>query len=112
MRFDTPVTFEKVVVSGPDLRGNRQTTVETVETRLASVTNSALESVALEAHSAQGLGGKQKTAASLSQSALTVRIQGWMKKPFDQMRIFGRTYKAVQRRKLRRLETFVVTEVL
>lgn len=112
MRFDTPVTFEKISIAEPDLSGDRKVSTETVATRYASVTNSSLESVALAAGSTGQLAGGQKTPATLSQSALTVRIQGWMDKPFDQMRIAGRKYRAVQRRKLRRLESFVVTEVV
>lgn len=112
MRFDTPVTFEKVSIADPDLSGDRKVSTEAVATRYASVTNSSLESVALAAGSTGQLAGGQKTPATLSQSALTVRIQGWMEMPFDQIRIAGRVYKVIQRRKLRRLESFIVVEVL
>lgn len=100
MRMDTPVEFQTVTRGKMDpLTGNRADPVVTGKILYASVTDGASESLRLE-------GG----AGALKEKTLTVRILG-RAGPFDQLRIYGKIWKVIQRRTLRRMETFVVKEV-
>lgn len=101
MRFDREVIFQTEIPGRYDPQtGNRsEPTVRSV-TRFASVTNAGTEQIELS-----------HTAVTAAQGSLTLRVAGWVTDPFDQIVIDGKAYRPIFHRRLRRMETYIVSEV-
>lgn len=105
MRFDTLVTFEKVAFGQLDpITGNCSEQITEKADRWASVTNGATQALSLTS-------GSDRSPAMIAENTLTIRILGNVEESFERVRIGSKQYKVLQRRRLRRLETFVVSEV-
>lgn len=109
MRFDTPIIFERLKPGRYDAATGNHYPAEVEKTeRFAAVTNAGESALKLVSGDS---GGIHRAPARIAEGALTVRIQGAYEKPFDLIRIGGKAYRVETRRKLRRMETFAVSEV-
>ena len=99
MRFDTPVYFQLTSHGEYDPQTGDYGPEQLTETkRWASVTNTGAQALTL-------------VYGSLRQGSLTVRLQQHYDAPFDTIRIGEKRYRVDLTRPLRRLQTFVVSEV-
>lgn len=109
MRLDTPVRFERLIPGKLDqTTGNRLPPQTVSELHMASVTSGGTESLRMVTGSE---GGMHRSTATIPEGTLTIRIIGCVRIQVDQIRVGTKAYKILQRRRLRRLETFVVKEV-
>jgi hypothetical protein len=99
MRYDTPVYFQRVRAGAydPDT-GDYGTDTVAEERRWASVTSSGTETLTL-------------VYGGLRQDTLTLRLQTCCRVPFDRIRIGDKLYRVDFSRRLRRGQSFVVSEV-
>lgn len=99
MRFDTPVYFQRnqKAVYNPET-GNYDERPPTEEMRYASVTDTGDETLHL-------------LFGEIKQGAKTVRLQNRYDKPFDRIKIGGKSYKVRTARRLRVKHIFIVSEV-
>lgn len=101
MRFEREVIFQKQIPGRYDPQtGNRSDPAVWSVTRFASVTNTGTEQITLVGDGAHP-----------GQNLLTLRIAGWVTDPFDQILIDGKAYRPIFHRRLRRMETYIVSEV-
>ena len=98
MRFDTPVFFQTVKSEYDSSTGDYKEDVITEEQRLASVTDTGIETLNL-------------IYGGLKQGVKTIRLQNHYTKPFDHIRIGNKVYNVDRARPLRLKYTFVVSEV-
>lgn len=99
MRFDTPIYFRRTKPGAYDPETGDYGADEVMEDmRLASVTNTGAETLRL-------------VYGELKQSSLTLRLQTPYKSAFDSIRIGSKFFRVDRSRVLRRLHTFVVSEV-
>lgn len=98
MRFDVPVFFQRIQADYDASTGNYATAVVSETQRLASVTSSGGDMLRL-------------VYGNLKQDSLTIRLQSHYTEPFDRIRIGSKLYCVDMTRKLRRMQTFVVSEV-
>lgn len=99
MRFDTQVYFQRAEAGAYDATSGDYadgTVTETV--RWASVTDSTAQTL-------------QLVYGTLREGSLTIRLQQHYDAPFDFIRIGDKCYRVDLTRKLRRMQTFVVSEV-
>lgn len=98
MRYDIPVYFQTVQRGAYDAEtGNYLPDNTTEEKRWASVTNSSAETL-------------QLVYGKIKQGSLTVQFQRHYSKPFDSIRISGKTYQVDHVQTLRNKQMFVVSE--
>ena len=99
MRFDTEVCFVKEYSGAYNTEtGDYEEGVARKEYNLANVTDASETTM-------------QLVYGKIKQGALVIRIQGERPEPFDYIKIGDRKYRADSTRELRRLSTFVVSEV-
>ena len=99
MRFDTPIYFRHTKPGAYDPETGDYAEDEVVEEmRFASVTNTGADTLRL-------------VYGELKQSSLTLRLQTPYKGAFDSIRIGSKVFRVDRSRALRRLHTFVVSEV-
>lgn len=99
MRFDKPIYFERITPGEYDAStGNYGEDITESEQRLASVTDTATETLTI-------------VYGSIKQGSKTVRLQNHYTKPFDHIRIDGKKYHVDRKRKLRVKHIFIVSEV-
>ena len=99
MRFDTQVYFQRAVAGAYDATSGdyaEGTVAETV--RWASVTDSTAQTL-------------QLVYGTLREGSLTIRLQRHYDAPFDFIRVGDKCYRVDLTRRLRHMQTFVVSEV-
>lgn len=101
MRFDREVIFQQLIPGVYDPKtGNTSEPQTRSVVRYASVTNAGTEQIELS-----------NAAVTAAQGSLTLRVCGWVTDPFDQIVIDGKAYRPIFHRRLRRMETYIVSEV-
>ena len=99
MRYDTPVYFQTIKPGEYDENtGNYGESIITEEMRLASVTDTGIETLNL-------------IYGTIRQCVKTVRLQNYYEKPFDRLRIGNKVYQVDRARPLRLKYTLIVSEV-
>lgn len=99
MRFDRPVFFVKDGASELDPETGDYKDSDPVRTeRIASVTDTTEQTMTL-------------VYGKIRQGSLTVRIQNHYSDAFDRIEIAGKPYAVDYTRRLRHMQTFVVSEV-
>lgn len=99
MRYDVPVFFQKLTQGGYDsATGNYEDDTVDEEMRRAAVIDTGANTMKI-------------VYGDVKEGSLTIQLQNHYNKPFDQIRIEKTVYKVDFSRKLRRKQTFVVSEV-
>lgn len=99
MRFDTQVYFQRAVAGAYDATSGDYAEGAVTETvRWASVTDSTAQTL-------------QLVYGTLREGSLTIRLQRHYDAPFDCIRVGDKRYRVDLTRKLRHMQTFVVSEV-
>ena len=99
MRFDTPVYFRRITAGAYDPNTGDYGPDTVTEVKVyASVTDASRETLTLE-------------FGEVKQGAKVIRLQNHYEQPFDDIRIGARMYRAGSTRELRKIHTFIVTEV-
>lgn len=99
MRYDVPVFFQKLTQGEYDsATGNYEDDTVDEEMRRAAVIDTGANTMKI-------------VYGDVKEGSLTIQLQNHYNKPFDQIRIEKTVYKVDFSRKLRRKQTFVVSEV-
>lgn len=100
MRFDRLIRFVKLSHGPIDEDGNRPIQSTVVTSRYADITDASTQTYRL----------MESMGKPISAGSLVIRIQGAVLEDFDRIEADGVYYAVQNRRKLRHLTTFVVSE--
>lgn len=100
MRFDRLIRFVKLSHGPIDEDGNRPIQSTVVTSRYADITDAGTQAYRL----------MESMGKPISAGSLVIRIQGSILEDFDRIEAGGVYYAVQNRRKLRHLTTFVVSE--
>lgn len=99
MRYDKKVYFQKITSGAYNYEsGNYDADTVTEFERAASVTGTTIETMRL-------------VYGEIRQGSMTIQLQNWVTEPFDRVRIGEKIYTVDHRKKHRRKETIVLSEV-
>ena len=99
MRYDTPIYFQRVIAGAYDeATGDYAADIVEEDKVYADVTWTGETTI-------------NRVYGHIVEGVLTVRLQRHYDKPFDYIRIINKRYKVDSRRRLRRGQTFIVSEV-
>lgn len=99
MRFDTPIFLQRRTPGAYDAATGDYAPDTIIEDRYnASVTNSGADTLRL-------------AYGEIRQGSLTVRLQNHILEPFDSIRIADKIYRVDMSRKLKNMQTLVISEV-